>query len=309
MKQVVLCLLIASAAAVASAQEPVALREGIVVDSTRNVAYAMSVDGGITAVDLQTGEVRWKTKTAAKPIAVVDATLIAQVEPRALDTNVLDIAILDVTKKGKRLGGDREALADDVQVSTGQTFDGTFSVMALPSGGNTILQWKFTPSRVEREKLEQKVAPDSGALKMNLKTGAMTMAPEFGFEAPEPESRNWLLGVERDEKSKRRRTSYVSADGRHVLQSERIPAGDDGARYRWTIVERDTQKQVGQIRSEISFSPFVVRGSVITFETTPYQHAGQPVQPAKLRGVSLDDGKEVWSVPVRETVWRGSVPP
>ena len=79
-------------------------------------------------------------------------------------------------------------------------------------------------------------------------------------------------------------------------------------KYRWTIFQRSGQR-VGEIRSHISFSPFVVRDSLVVFETKPYARAGQAPEPAKLRAVSVAGGREVWSVQVREIVYRGSYPP
>ena len=72
--------------------------------------------------------------------------------------------------------------------------------------------------------------------------------------------------------------------------------------------ESASGRKVGETRSHIAFAPFVVRGSVLVFETTPYIR-GRDVQPAKLRGVDLGTGRETWGVEVREVVYRGPVPP
>jgi hypothetical protein len=101
---------------------------------------------------------------------------------------------------------------------------------------------------------------------------------------------------------------FESADGRHVLASERT--GDDLTwdKYRWTVFERATQRQVGEMRTHVSFAPFVVSDSTLIYETTPFTR-GKDEEPAKLRAVSLTNGAPVWAVEVREIAFRGPFPP
>lgn len=144
----------------------------------------------------------------------------------------------------------------------------------------------------------------TGAVRLNPETGATTKVETGTRLAPSRPA--WRIQAERATAEAPPR--FESADGRHVLVSERI--GDEGSweKYRWTVLERATQRKLGEVRSHLSFAPFVVRGSILVFETTPFAR-GDHEKPAKLRGVSLEGGREAWSVPVRETVWRGTLPP
>lgn len=300
------------------AQEQIELRDGIIVDDARNVAYVMSVDGGIAAVDLKTGETRWKSNAAAKPLAVIDGVLLSQVEPRTPESmQHLDVAVLDVEAKGAHKTTGHNPLPEGVRASTGQTPEGTFVASAQPAGGGAVVTWEFDRAADRRESRSRKLLDASenavqhreGVLHMNIRTGSMERLPDLPRDVVEKDRGRWLLFSQAEDRSKPSKRFFQSADGRHVLQSEVLADGTGWDRYQWTIRERETGKQIGQIRSHISFTPFVVRESTITFSTTPFRRKGSPAEPAKLRAVSLESGKELWSVAVRETVWRGTLPP
>ena len=104
-------------------------------------------------------------------------------------------------------------------------------------------------------------------------------------------------------------TQYESADGRHVLASERVGNDRVWEKYRWTVYERSTGRLVGEFRTHVAFAPFVVREALLFYETTPYKLGTATEEPAKLRAVNLRTGQAVWSVEVREIVYRGPFPP
>lgn len=302
-------------AAAATAQEPVVLREGIVIDPQAAVAYVMSVDRGVVAVELGTGAVRWRSDLAAKPLAVVQDLVISQVEPaKPASASTLVVAGLDV-RDGTRKTDAATDLLQPVRVSAGEGRDGTFSVSALPSDGDAIVTWSFTPSprrrmqaRPEPRATPAGASPPSGVLRFELDEKKLSRVAGMTFDAVAKPDKRWLLFTERKAVSEPGGRWYASADGRHALKSERIGASTDWEKYRWVVSERETGKPIGEMRSHISFTPFVVHDSTIVFETTPYAHAGRE-EPAKLRGVSLATGKQAWEVPVREIVWRGPMPP
>ena len=140
---------------------------------------------------------------------------------------------------------------------------------------------------------------------MNLTTGALS--PTDISAAPPIPERVWvLLGDARIAEAGP--TQYESSDRRHIMSSERIGDDKTWAKYRWTVFERATRRRVGAFETHLAFSPFAVRDSTLVYETTPYIRGGR-AEPAKLRGVNLTSGQEVWSVEVRELAYRGPYPP
>ena len=104
---------------------------------------------------------------------------------------------------------------------------------------------------------------------------------------------------------------FVSADGRHILSSQRVSDDRTWDKYQWTVFERATGKPVGLLRDYRSHAPFVVVDAQIVYEVGPYVRrtaGGLVEQPLQIRAVSLATGNEQWSRPVRDTTYRGPLP-
>lgn len=316
----VLCIALSSLAA--SAQE---LREGLLVHPEQNVAYVMTPQGGIAAIDLATGAQRWTTTAAAKPLALVGNRLVSQLEPKtAEDRDDLQLAALNVQQRGSVVVRSEADLPDTVRVAATQTLEGRFSARAEPAGVNAAaVTWSFVPAPnpfrgMPPDPREPRrsgtgpladAAPDatSGTLRMNLDTGAIGSAPGPLAEAA-TRTQEWVIPASEIDASAA--TQYESADGKHVLTSERVADDRTWEKYRWIVSEAGSGRKVGDIQMHVAFSPFVVRGNTIIFETTPYVLRGdEQEEPAKLRAFDLATGREVWSVEVREVVYRGPMPP
>jgi hypothetical protein len=312
-----LCFALMSVAA--SAQQRIALREGIVVDPTQPVAYVMTPQRGVAAVDMRTGATLWTSNAAAKPLAISGNRLVSQVEPNSA-TNRLELVALDV-QRGERAVGNATDLPAGVRVSVGETLAGTFMSTARTESGSVVVTWSYLPRVVSgmspeagREtdrvtaSVPRRVGPIIGGVRMNPMTGAMT---RIATQAMIPAASSTIAGRATNEiiATPLKGTQYESADGRHVLLSERVADDREWEKYRWTVFERQTGRKIGETRSHVSFAPFVVRDLTLVFQTTPYRLGKNEEQPARLRGVSLDSGRETWSVPVREVVYRGPMPP
>lgn len=321
-----------AAAQQTAAQQPGAiLREGIVADPARGLVYVMRPGGGISALDLTTGSVRWTTMQGDVPLAMSGTTLLAEESPRT-SGGLLAVASLDVVAGGRRVARATTALGEGVRVGVGESLDGTFSLVpARVAGGDVVLHWRFVPAPLkgmeEDDSVARPVRPFGGALQLTPRTtrlravGAVrtpTSVRAAGVRdvalAPPPRPR-WLLSGDQRLTSaaaaarSAQGTQYESADGRHVLVSQRVADDRTWDNYRWSVFERATGQALGEFQAHIPFSPFVVHNGVVVFETTPFVRAGQAPEPAKVRGISLASGREVWSVEVRELVYRGVLPP
>jgi hypothetical protein len=296
---------------------PTTLRPGIVIDPAGNTIYAMTPEG-VAAIDLASGAKRWTTNSAAKPLAITSNRLISQVEPKSR-TNQLELAVLDTTERGAIAARGVTELPSFVRVAIGQTLEGKFESEARTLANSAIVTWRYArqpvrglvrePERGTTDVVQAQATgaqPSAeGAVQMDLTTGAVS--PAAADLAARPLARRWVL--ETNEKiSGAGATQYESADGRHILASERIADDKTWAKYRWTVFERSTNRRVGQFQTHLAFTPFVVRDSLLIYETTPYVRGGS-AEPAKLRGVNLATGQETWSVEVRELEFRGPFPP
>ncbi len=325
MKRTIALLSFASFTVAAAAQQRVALREGLIIHPTQSVAYVMSPRGGVSEVDLTTGTTRWTSMAAAKPLALSGNLLVSQVEPRTqAEMRRLELVALDVQERGSPRARNSIELPQGVRSTIGETLLGTMISTAVPDAGGVVVTWQYLPQEIKGQDetgepggppgsgltpsgLREAAAPLSGAVRMNLTTGAMARVAAPRSMVPAASSTWRVRSTERSADGKSG-VQYESADGRHILHSERVADDRTWLKYRWTVTERDTGRRVGETRSHVSFAPFVVRGSMLVFETTPYAR-GNDAQPAKLRGVDLQSGREQWSTEVREVVYRGPMPP
>ena len=296
-----------------------ALRPGIVIDPAGNIAYAMTPEG-VAAIDLASGAKRWTSNAADKPLAIAGNRLISQVEPKTR-TNRLELAVLNTTERGAMIVRSVAELPSFVRVALGQTLEGKFETDAQLVGSNAIVTWRFEPQQLRglvkepERRITDAAAPRAqpagpqrvaeGALQVDMSTGAVT--PAGANLVSRAQSRRSLVTTSEKIPSAPP-TQYESADGRHIMASERIADDKTWAKYRWTVFERGTNRRVGEFNTHVSFAPFVVRDSTLVYETTPYIRGGSQ-EPAKLRGVNLAGGQEAWSVEVRELVFRGPFPP
>ena len=306
-----------------AAADAVELGPGVVVHPARNAVYLMTPGGATEAVDFVSGKQLWQTRVVAKPLAVAGGRLVGQTEDGP--DNVLRMRVLD-SATGQPVAAGERPLPAGVVASVNETSEGAFVASAQVQGGEPIIKWQY------QERRRQGIPPGteaavtggggvplpasagqqitrSGAFRIDLTTGATGEADAPG-PMPAAVSRvNPLSSTTRVESLPI--PQFLSADGRHVLVSERVGDASVWQKYRLTVYERGTLRRVGAMNSHLSQVAFIVQGSTVLFETGPYsQRTGDQVidEPLKIRSVDLETGKELWNRPVRETVSRTPPP-
>lgn len=158
-----------------------------------------------------------------------------------------------------------------------------------------------------------------GALRVDLASGAVTSTEEAltpvppdlavgaaGDSAPASalEPAAGLSGVPEPQ--------FLAADGRHVLNSQRVADDPEWDKYVWTIFERDSGHRVGELRMHLRYVPFFVVGTSVVYQTPPYERReGQRIvqESLQLRAADLSTGAQIWHQPVRDLVDRDPPPP
>ncbi|HYR29153.1 MAG TPA: hypothetical protein VEU30_11855 [Thermoanaerobaculia bacterium] len=329
MRKTTFALLAFAVSLTAGAQQRVALREGVIVHPAQSTAYVMLPQGGVGAVDLASGTMRWTSTAADKPLALAGNLLVSQVAPRSMEArNRLELVALDVQQRGGVAVRNSTDLPAGVQAATGQTLEGRFIATGRADAGGAVVTWLWQPQPIRGVPPPRRDRPFGnqrgagpfraaesleevrGMVRMHLSTGRMTRS------AVEPEglipaaSSTWIVqSPERIGAAPAAGRQFESADGKHILQSERVSDDREFEKYRWTVFDRASGARLGETRSHISFAPFVVRGGMLVFETTPFGRTPRESEPAKLRGVHLASGEERWSVAIGEVVYRGPMPP
>lgn len=298
-----------------------ALHDGVVVDAARGVAYVISPKGGIDALDLATGNVRWTSKAAVKPLAVVDGALLAQAA--TANSGELPVVAFDAQ------GGVKQQLR--IQLPSG--------VLALASDGPTrrfraeafaaedgavVVTWAASESRPVQgilppeqdavgEALESGALsaqePLSGAARVDLSNGRVADVPSGKAQSLQVAARAATAGKGLD-----LRRQLASLDGRHVLSTERVAqTSESGAqrRYRWTITDA-AGAPVGTVETPVGRASFVVAGSQLLYVAPQVARTeGNRLveEPLRLQALDLRTGAALWSAAIVDTTFRGPFPP
>jgi len=299
------------------------LRNGVIIDTERNQAYIMNTEGGIDAVELTRGTLVWHTDQADKPLALEGNQLACQVQPKNPGNN-LDITILNVEESGSLEDIYSIELPPDVRISINETLNSSFTARARIVGGEIFVSWNYTfhprkgtaplnssqRKQTSTQPSDQQYQPVKGAARINLSTKATSTINVQQIPAsltpvsPYLSGNNRLAGVPERQ--------FISANGNHVLGSKRIESDSVWSKYQWIIYDHVTGNRIAVIKNHLSYSPYFVNDGQIIFETGSYIRRIDNVlvkKPLKIMSVDLQNGRELWSWPIRDTRYRGPFPP
>lgn len=298
------------------------LGTGVVVDPSLSRIYFMDVDGGIKAIDVKTGAAVWTSKDAAKPIGFSGGKLIGQVES-GNTANALEIAALDPIT-GQTSISASASLPPQVAPSIVPNLKGSFSATAsgLPNG-DTIISWRYAkgtaralpPGTKPTLQSSHGAPPPSAVQEQNLTQGAFRLSAATGVmqsidASNQPASQTSVVSSEPTGAAQNRK--FLSLDGRNYIVSTRIASGADAGDYTLSIYDGQTAARLGQIKSPVAAVPFFVTAFKIVYELGPSVQRtadGLTEQPRSIKCVDLTTGHAVWSAAVRDSNYRGSVPP
>jgi hypothetical protein len=253
-------------------------------------AYLMRPRGGIDAVDLASGAVRWRSDSAARPLALAGDRTVQISLPAGIAATVVD------------------------------TPAGSFRVRADVSGSELAVSWESTATATAQGYLpaeNEGQAPTfvAGAAVLDLSSPTLRLKAEPAVRVARSAA---LARVSLEEL----RTPAVagtggrqllSADGRHVLVTEPMDAAERMLyRHRWTVYERESGARLGSVQALVSATPFLVVGKTL-YHMSPAHAVRQESKvvehPFALRAVNLATGAEVWTKAAGETAFRGPFPP
>lgn len=303
----------------------VALRDGVIVDAARGVAYLMNREGRVDALRTADGAVLWSSPDAAKPLLVVGGVLVAQGEPTA--AGELLLVTLDLAS-GRLLARAAVELPDGVwaQLADGPRL--SFRAAAAERAGEVVVSWEATvresgpelqgyvpapeeglapgarPAQLQERSREERL---HGSAVLDPGSGTVRAAPKSAAAAP---AAGAVLRTY-DGLAEVPGRKFLSADGHHVLVSRRTGSTDPFERYRWSIYTRGGAL-VGELTSHRSAAPFVVAGSRLLFEAlVSGMRVGKEmvIRPLRLQAVELASGAEAWAQPILQVEFTGPFPP
>ncbi|MEM8930574.1 MAG: hypothetical protein AAGE94_05335 [Acidobacteriota bacterium] len=302
-----LLLLLAMTPTVAEADTSFELRPGLVIDPSSSTAFLMAPAGAIEAIDLDQGAVRWTSTDAARPLTVVQDRLVAQVERRA--PGPLSLVALDAASGRARVTRDVE-LPDGMIPGVVDGLGVSFVSRAEAQTSGVLVSWTY-----DRKSIGAIPDDQRGDAKAEALAGALWLDPVSGaVETRSAPTKAAPASIQLDGSARLSRVDarqFRSADGRHVLASERIADGRTWNRYRWTIYTASGER-LGELDTPVSYAPFAVIDGVLVYEAGQALRrvGGEMVaEPLRVVAVSLPGGVVQWTRAIRDTAYRGPFPP
>jgi outer membrane protein assembly factor BamB len=307
----------------ATPENSAALLDGVVISPRQGVAYVMR-SGGIDALNLATGKLRWRSDKAAKPLALVGDRLIAQVDGSRKGSKALDLVALDA-RSGAVRDSVRIPLPQGVVASVVDTPAGSFRVRTDSTASELMVSWEATGVGVGAQgyvaSVDDGQAPEAGVqavtgqavLDMTSKAMAIKAEPSVRLAQSVSLVRSAMEELSSPAVAGIQGRQLLSADGRHVLVTETVEsAGSSLYRHRWTMYERASGARLGSVPALVSATPFVVIGTTLYHTVPAYsvRQDGKHVEhPTSLRAVNLKTGVQAWQTALLETSFRGPFPP
>lgn len=303
-----------SLAGPALAQDPgtLSLAPGIVVDSNRELAFAVAPAGHAQAVVLADGRTLWSSSEPMLPLAIVDGRLLALSSTRQPGLGML--LIVDPAS-----GNALDRVAFDLPETVSAEFipgpNRSFTAQIADAGDGVRLHWRY-----ESWPLRGAVVlnEDGGTDPRQVESGAIDIS--FGGDrayatplreavappasaSPAATSEEHLQGIPG--------VQFVAVDRAAILAS--VALEDPAAGYRWTIHDRRSGRALGALESSYALAPFVVNGERLVYRAEAegrLQADGSWINlETRVVGHDLRTGRPLWSLAVHPMVFRGPMPP
>ncbi len=297
------------------AQQPLAgieLAPGVLVSDSEQAPLAWIADasGRIAAIDLGSGEVRWRGPAEGLPLVLFDQQLVVLARPDGLGK--LSLQRVD-PNDGSVLGGVAGELPAGVLASPDAQPNRIFAASADTRGGTLRIRWSYTEWPLQGAMLPLRPGATSRRTQasgvVSVDFAGNRLLPVGG---PTPAERSPdLIGAER--LAHLEGTQMRAADDAFVQVASAVADDVLGTQWRWSLHERASGRAMGNVVLPYAAAPFLLRGNQLLWQSQPltrmqssgtYQHL-----PARLVAQSLVSGRELWSVAVLDRSYRDTLPP
>ena len=282
------------------------LSEGVVVDPSQNVVYALDSAANLMALDLSSGTEKWTVAEAYKPLLVVGGRLLCQ--SANFDTlNQFDLVELDVSTGRQQGSGYSSLLPQAVAVNQPDQRKSVFNVQAQIVNDQPYLAWYYR--QIPRRGLfeaQEETQENSGFLQINPSAHTMDTLSAASLSLPQRSIIKPRSSVEFEGQE------FYASDRTHYLRSRKVADDLTFNSYQWEIFRTSDDQRIGVLNDYRSFAPFYVYQGVIIYTVGPYtvnQEGKMVTQPLALRGFDLTSNLQAWLVTVLDPTYRGPVPP
>lgn len=292
-------------------QDKYLMRDGVVVDLSKDTIYITNPEVQIEALDLKSGEAKWKISLSAKPLGIINERLVIQVAPKGKG-NTLTLAECQ-TNDGKELSRTTLDLPKGASSFVRNYGKGILNIRPYRIENETILSWAYNGGITQGdydEKRDESQEIIEGAIKVG--TGPGQYDDVNIKELPKDYKLNSILVPKNQKIDTKIGQQFISKDKRHILVSWKETDDTDFNSYRWEIYDASSKKLIGKQESHVSYTPFFVKNGILYREVGPYfipEQEGMKKVPLQILAVDFRSGKIIWSKEILDSVYRGPAPP
>lgn len=286
------------------------LRQGVVIDSPRATVYLMEPDGAVAALDIFSGNRLWAGPVHGEPLGLQGGRLLVLAEPSA--PRQAEVVFL-----GLGTGGVEATVRFELPAGASVLLDDLphrrFTAATALVGDDVFLHWTYSGRPLRGALLEgadAEIVEIAGVVRLDPATG--TAQPAQGLNLPTPAP--FIPDLSESERLPQLDgRQFRSVDDRVVLASRKTADAGTWDRYRWTFVEQSTGTRLGDLQRPNSMASFVVVGTTLVHVAQPYARrlpSGDIAAEAlRLEVFDLPSGSQLWTADVRDTAFRGVLPP
>ncbi len=307
-------------ASVVTAFGPTAFAEGVSIDrcvlvsKQRSTVFAARAQGGLAALDLETGAVRWSSSEGHLPVGMMNGALLAQGD--ALVRGRLELVTL-AANNGRATGRQTLELPADVHASVMPAVGRTFQLQATPVGNGLRLNWHAmsTPSAqgmnvpADAPVSASGVRLSQGQFEVGVQAAGLRSARSMAGSEGLRSTLQEVSGFKPADGASGRR--FASADGQHILVSTYRKGVGMAQPFEWSIYDRSSSKLLGKVRTGVLVAPFlVVDGALLYVSPERGFRVGDEMkrEAVTLHALGLETGASRWSREIRDISLKGPFP-
>lgn len=291
----------------------VRLVDGVVLHTDNQALFAFTPDKSVIKIDLNTGAIIWQNKSVDQPLGLVEGSLVTLVDGARNAGQMQLVFVNPDTGQALQRAVVGLPLNEAVHRNIDNSVDSAFSMQMEMVDTGLQLWWQSSKQNISPVLMSgnQSRTPQirSCSFTYNLSTQALT-ATNQASPAPTPTAPTLIAKPAQLANVEGR--VFASNDGQHWLVPKRVGDSADRYPYEWQIFQASDGQYLGQIANETTLLPFVVRGDLVIFVAQPFLFFnGQSYDEyaMRLRAVNLKTQAEVWTRDIRDTKYRGVLPP
>lgn len=282
------------------------LWKGVVIDANNTLLYTSNPSGGMDGITISSGEKKWHTDSADRPIVIQGSKIISHRDTK--QGGILPLVNIEsvsgVTSESRSI-----ELPPTVVARVADSLNQHFNINTIKNKTSLqSIQWHYrkdfiqgiSPESPKKNKpIFGEVSLNASGLLADVNTTILAKRPLSINTAIEGNFLNAIKGRQ-----------FKSISGNHILVSKRKQDPALWEKYQWDIYDLSGQL-LGSINNASSYISFHVVDDLILFINLPFIKNSQNnkyEEPLSLQAYSLNTGQRIWQHEIRDFTYKGPYP-